>query len=203
MMRLKLKTAPTVEPVTLTEVKAQLRIDGTDEDTYLELLISAARDYIEQYTARALLNQTWYAYLDKFPTTREVIYLPKSPLSSVSSIKYTDNDGVTQTWGSSNYVVDAQTSSPARISLAYNTAWPTSVRPQANAVVIEFVAGYGATAASLPAGIRQAALILIAHWYENREAVVIGSTGSSVPMSCESLLSLHRIIEAPVYLDDN
>jgi uncharacterized phiE125 gp8 family phage protein len=191
-----------VEPVSLTEAKAQLRIDGTDEDTLIGMLIESARDYVETVTRRALINQTWYAYMDAFPSERDFLYLPKCPLSSVTSVKYTDTDSVLQTWGSSNYVVDAQTSSPGRISLAYNADWPTSVKPQANSIVIEYVAGYGATSASVPASIRQAVLLILAHWYENRESVALGAIATEIPMSAKSLLAANRIIEAPVYIYD-
>ncbi|MCU5775226.1 head-tail connector protein [Winslowiella arboricola] len=41
--------------------------------------------------------------------------------------------------------------------------------------------------------IRAAMLLLIGHWYSNREAVVIGQATSEVPFAVEALLQPYRI----------
>lgn len=41
--------------------------------------------------------------------------------------------------------------------------------------------------------IRAAMLLLIGHWYSNREAVVVGQAPSSVPFAVEALLQPHKI----------
>ncbi|MCK4385369.1 MAG: phage head-tail connector protein [candidate division Zixibacteria bacterium] len=83
-MRLKLKTAPAVEPVTLTEAKNQLRVDGAEDNALITALITTARQLAERDTKRAFITQTWKMYLDSVP---EEIEIPKPPLQSVESIK--------------------------------------------------------------------------------------------------------------------
>ncbi len=90
-MGLKLITGPTEEPVSLAEAKAQLREKTTDNDTEITSLIPRARQYVEDFTHRALITQTWELALDAFPAW--AICVPKAPLASVTSIQYVDVDG--------------------------------------------------------------------------------------------------------------
>ena len=83
-MRLKLKTAPAVEPVTLTEAKNQLRVDGAEDNALITALITTARQLAERDTKRVFITQTWKMYLDSAPAEIEI---PKPPLQSVESIK--------------------------------------------------------------------------------------------------------------------
>lgn len=41
---------------------------------------------------------------------------------------------------------------------------------------------------ALTKDVQQAILLLVGHWYTNREAVVVGAAPASVPMAVESLL---------------
>lgn len=50
-------TPPTVEPVTLTDAKAYMRVDFSDDDTLITNLISRARSLCETITARAWAPQ--------------------------------------------------------------------------------------------------------------------------------------------------
>src|SRR5512139_2288241 len=103
--RLKLITAPTVEPVTTAETKSHLRVDTTADDTLIGTLITAARQDSEEYLNRALVTQTWDLYMDGFPTTTK-IKVPLPPLQSITSIKYYDEDDVEATMTATDYIVD-------------------------------------------------------------------------------------------------
>jgi uncharacterized phiE125 gp8 family phage protein len=83
---LALKTAPAIDPITLTEIKAHCRIDISDDDTYLGTLIKAGTSYIEKLTGIRFVTQTWYYYLDSFPGC-DCIELPIGPVSGVA-VKY-------------------------------------------------------------------------------------------------------------------
>lgn len=190
-MALKLKTAPAVEPVTLTEAKAHLRVDGTDEDTFITSLIVAAREYCEKYSNRACITQTWYLWLDSFPCS-DSISLPLPPLQSVASIKYYDTDNAESTISNGDYFVDP-VSEPGRISLAYGKRWPGIVLRPVNGVCIEFVCGYG-LAVAVPQGIKQAILLLVGHWYGNREAAGAGSVSKEIEFAVSSLLGVDRVV---------
>lgn len=187
-------TAPTVEPITRAEAKAHSRVTVSDDDEYIDALIEATRDRIENHTKRALLTQTWRLTLDSFPLGRRDIILPWSPLQSVTSITYVDTDGNTQTWASSNYSVDTG-ATPGRVRLAYDVLYP-SIRHQPNAVTIIFVAGYGSAASALPAGIVHACKILCGHYYDNREPVVTGTIASPIPETWKALLGPYRVLGA-------
>lgn len=182
------RTTPTSETsllaTTVESVKQHLRVTHNDDDAYINLLIMAATAQVEVATNRQLINATYAYKIDDFP--RE-IELPKPPLSSVTSIAYIDTDGVSQTVSSSDYVVYT-TGVVGRIGLAYGSIWPIA-RNIPEAVTVTYVAGYGATPASVPASIKQAINLLVGHWYTNREAIDIDSMANLkvVPLAFKSL----------------
>lgn len=180
---LRIDTAPASEPVTLAEAKAHLRVDSSDEDALIGNLVKAAREYCELFTRRSFITTTWKLTLDKFPDTVE---LARSPAQSVTSIKYIDDDGVQQTFASASYLVDAE-SEPGRVTPVYGGSWP-SARSQMNAVEVTFKAGYGDAAASVPQSAKQAILMLVGHWFENRETTITGTIIAQVPMAVKALL---------------
>src|SRR5690606_32667448 len=88
---LELVVPPPVLPVSLEAAKAHLRVDTEDEDSLISDLISAATDYVENWTGRALVQQVWEAY---YPNFYPKIYLPKPPITEIESVYYKDADGV-------------------------------------------------------------------------------------------------------------
>lgn len=182
-MRLLLLTPPATEPVTLAEVKTRLRIDDATDDAGVTRLIAAATKYAESITRRAFVTQKWALTLDAFPCGS--ITLPLPPLQSVEEISYIDSAGATVVLPSTEYLVD-KNGMIGMIHRAYQKQWPTT-REQPMAVTIKFTAGYGA-AAAVPSDLASALMLLVAHWDQNREPVVVGTIVSSVPLSVESLL---------------
>jgi len=168
---IRVETAPTAEPVSVAELKANLRLNDTTWDaTVLPLLIEAARQAVENECNRALINTTFQQFYDEWPYSSEYPYieLVRAPVASVSSIKYIDTDGDEQTWTASNYRVDMW-SQPARVELAYAQSWP-AIRQIVNSITIEYVAGYGASSASVPDALRQAVLMLASDMFEHSES---------------------------------
>lgn len=182
--RFELDTAPTGEPVTLVEAKAHLRESSSDEDALITNLIKAARKRIEDETARQFVTATWKMHLDGFPSGD--IQIRKCPVVSVSSITYYDTNGDQQTWASSNYETDL-VNEPARIRPAYNVVYPSTRSHKLNAVTVTFVAGQ--SVASVDQRAKQAILVLLSHWWWNREAV--------------SELGMHEVPMAAHYLIDS
>ncbi len=168
----KVTTAPIAEPITLSDVKNHLKVDTTEDDTLIGVIIQAVREYVESYTGRALMEQTVQEYFDTFPSftasnPRGGIEIRFAPLKSLTFIKYKDSDDVTQTLTvDTDYTLD-NISEPPRIFPAYGQSWPT-VRDIPNAVWIEYQAGYTA-ASDVPAVIKQAMLLIIGKMYEQRE----------------------------------
>ena len=183
-MAISLVTAATTEPVTIQDLKDQLRIDENTEDTYLGGLLKAATRYVERVSDRQLINATWRLSLDEFPCWE--IRVPKPPLSSVSSITYVNSTGGNTTVASSDYTADTY-SEPGLITPVFNATWP-SPRYQNNAVTVTYVAGYGASQGSVPDTYKHAIKMLAGHWYENRESVLIGSISKELDFAVTNLI---------------
>jgi len=185
------------EPVSLSDMKLHLRVDGTGEDTVIAAYQKAARIYCEEYTGRAFINQTWRMRLDDFPTSYDNrfsygdIYLNRAPLSSVSSITYIDPDGVSQTLSTDIYEIDTD-SEVGLIRLKYNQSYP-AVRNHPQSVTVNYIIGYGATAASVPEHFIQAIKLLTGHFYEQREPVSFANNMYEVPFTVKALLDINKV----------
>lgn len=190
-MQYKVITPPTAEPITLAEAELHLRVDGDTEDNLISDLIKAAREYCEEFTRRALAEQTIEAYPDHFPYEGE-IELPRPPLQSVTSIKYKNSAGTeTNMTADTDYLVDVD-STVGRIVLPYGKSWPAFTPWPVHPIKIRYVAGYS-SADPIPKSIKQAMLLLVGHWYENREAVLKGTISKEIEIAVKALLSLHRV----------
>ena len=176
-------TAPVSEPVPIDDLRDHLRIDDS-EDIYVQTLARAAREWCEMFTRRQFVDATYQLTLDEFSDAME---LPRPPLDSVTSIAYIDEDGNSQILDSSIYSVDTGVE-PGLVRLAYNQSWP-AIRSTPNAVTITYIAGYGGPVA-VPAVCKHAIKLLVGHWYENREDVVVSDRVRviKVPTSVETLL---------------
>jgi hypothetical protein len=113
-------TAPSIEPVTLDEMRLFARIDTTADDALLSSLITASRTYCEAYTGRKFITQTWELGLDCFPNARfgfdvdrsdwyatipvfSVHFFPINPVLRINSVTYQDLTNTTQTLSPSIY----------------------------------------------------------------------------------------------------
>lgn len=181
-MRLSVDTAPTEEPVRLADLKTHCRIDTTDDDDWLIGARVLAREAVENDTGRALCTQTWDITYDDFPASSDTaIVLPLTPLSSVTSITYTDTNGDAQTWSADDYQVDNSSDSwPARIKPSYGETYPT-VYDEMSAVTVKIVCGYG-EAAVVPQWAKFAIQLAVGTLYEHREEVEAMPAGMRVEM---------------------
>jgi len=191
-MKLKLITAPNVEPMTLTEAKLFLRVDGITENDLITELITIAREYCENYQNRAYITQTWELALDCFPAV-DYIELPKGKLQSVTSVKYYDTTETETTFSSDNYHVDDY-NVVGKVVLAYSEIWPTTTLRTTNGVIIRYVVGYGDNASDVSVRVKQAMYMLIAHWYENREATGQRFVPKEIDFAVSALLTQDRIV---------
>lgn len=185
---LTLVTAPAAIAVSFEEAVNHLRIDEMEK--LVENLIAVATKHLDGrdgWLGRALVTQTWDLTLDAFP---DCIRVPLPPLQQVTSITYVDSNGASQTLAAENYTVSPR--EPALIYPAYGTSWP-STRCQRDAVTVRFTAGYGDAASDVPLPIRHALLLIIGHFYEHREAVMIGAAPMELPLAVDALLYPYRI----------
>jgi len=177
---LRLITAPATEPVSSAEAKLHLKVDGSTDDTLIAALISAARILCESFQGRGYITQTWELTLDAFPASP--FELPMAPLASVVSIKYKDADGTEYTVDSGDYVLDLS-SEPGRVALADGKSWPSVSLYPVGGVKIRYTVG----GASAPANVKQAILLTIGDWYEDRQA------GSDLSPAAKALLTVDRV----------
>ncbi|MCG7392558.1 head-tail connector protein [Microvirga sp. ACRRW] len=153
---------PAVEPITLPEMKAYLRIDHEAEDDLVAGLIKAARLMVEAASRRVLIEQRWRVFMDRWPTGGKVL-LPVGPLLSVDAIKVLDAAGTASEVEASSIDVDLMGDPPSII--AADAPHPGKPR---NGIEIELRAGFGTSPDAVPATLKLAIKILVAHWFENR-----------------------------------
>jgi uncharacterized phiE125 gp8 family phage protein len=211
----RLITPPAVEPVTLDLAKQQCRVDYPEDDLLIQTYIVAARQYAEKYTNRAFFTQQWELSRDHFPLPRFqttltpeqrydwpffgsawdyfAIRLPKPKCISVDSVTYLDLTATKQTLDPSTYYVDTS-SEPARLVPAQNLFWPYTQQYLPGSIKITFTTGSygdGANVNNCPQTIMLAMLLLIGHWYKNRETSTELNL-KNIPLGVGELLDIHK-----------
>lgn len=185
----KIKTQPTLEPVTVSEFADHARIDGDDEALLANGMLIRARQCVESDSGVTLMPTVWQGLWDRFPCGDEPseLRLMRGPVSAIASIQYVDAAGATQSW--TDYRADIYRT-PARITPVFGGAYPTA-QEIVNAVIVEFTAGY-ASSSAVPQIAKGAIFLLAAHWFRNRESTVIGSITKEIELSYRSLVdALH------------
>lgn len=165
--QIRLVTGPAVEPVSLSEAKIDLRVDHDDDDTLIAALITAARMEAEGLARRSFVNQTLDLSLTNWPADG-CIRLPLPPVASVTSITYYKEDNTSATMSSSDYITVTDVD-PAVITLGLNKTWPSDALRPVAPIRVRYVAGYGATAASVPERYRALIRSLVLVRYESRD----------------------------------
>lgn len=185
-MHSELLTPPGSEPVSLEEAKLHLRVRHDSEDTRIEGLITAARQYAEEFTRTVFITQTWRVTLDTFPSGK--LYLPKLPLQAVTEVEYTDGFGNDQAL--TGFLTTKHPMRPYIIP-AYAAEWPTA-RDSEGAVRVTSTAGYG-EAEDVPGPIKQAILARVeADYYR------IPDQAKYLREAAKSQLTMYRVPTVPL-----
>ena len=195
--------APAAEPVALADAKTWLRVDTDDEDAAIAALVVAARQTVEAATRRLLVTQTWRIALDRWPfaggsdgSLGSLAVPPRpavmelrialAPLQSIAAARVYDSGGQPQALQSTLWRL---LGAPDEARLVF-AAPPPNPGVTAGGVEIDAIVGYGAES-DVPAALRQAILMLVANWYENRGDVdAVGS--ASVPKPVAALIAPYR-----------
>lgn len=183
-----LLSGPAVEPVSLDEAKAFLRVEHDDDDDVIAALIAGARVHVEAQTRRALIVQSWRLVRDAWPADGRVPIMPV-PLREITAARVYRLDGTTQALDVSGLAVDAS----AVPAVAAFDAPPAPGRV-VGGVELDIEVGYGEAADDVPADLRQAIRLLVAHWYENRGLIALGQPVSVLPASVAAILSPYRAL---------
>jgi len=189
------QTAPAVEPVTLSEAKAHLRVDTATDDAYISSLITAAREWCEQYLDSTLVHTQWVMRFDRFPPDGTMdIELPRPPMATAGTttavaLTFTFENGTTATYSTASFRVDRD-GVPGTVKTLYGQTWPPHLQDD-NAISVTWWGGYGASGTSVPAAIRHAMLMLVGMWYERRMAAD-SMSGNEIPFGVQSLLDSQK-----------
>lgn len=178
-------TPPAVEPISLAEAKAHLRVSHADEDQLIGTLINSAGRIVEARSGLLLIQQTWKCYLDGWPEAG-IIGLPLSPVSAIADLAVYGEDNIAAVIDPAHYFADTA-SRPARLVMRGSRAWARPGRV-ANGIAITLTVGFGVASAAVPAPLRQAILVLIAHWYEHRG----NANPPAIPLTFASLIAPYR-----------
>lgn len=197
---------PIADLVTLEEAKLHLRIIDTiatdvppedpegepttitshPDDDYIKELIATAVEWGEAFQNRSWITRAITVYLDGWPSVP--FYLPMPPIESITSISYFAPDGTETAIDPSTYWLTPD----GALSLSEGKIWPSDTLRSTSGVKIVYKAGYGDTADAVPKRCRQAVLLMVGHWYENRENVVVDATANQIPDAAQMLLYQER-----------
>jgi uncharacterized phiE125 gp8 family phage protein len=176
---------PTVEPVSLAEVKLQRKWSSASLDTLFNLWIGASRQEFEEQTGIQINTAMWDYYMDAFPQFIDraddlQIEVPRPPLQSVVSVSYRDDNGDWQDFSDSTISPSfdpfeslANTSVAirrGRVSLKPGYAWPT-VADRPKSVRVRFLAGFGDAASDVPDLIRNTILLMVGTSHRYSESI--------------------------------
>ena len=191
-------TPPAIEPVSLAEQKAWLRVDDASEDDIIAALVTSARVLVEKATRLCLITQTWRFTLDGWPRStadrgprwlnRVEVRLPLSPFQSVAAVRVLDALGDARDVAAAEYVV-APAFDAARIRMIGD---PPTPGVSMGGISIDVVAGYGDVSAAVPEPLRLAIKMLAARWHENRGDIETDAAADRLPQPVGALVAPFR-----------
>lgn len=195
-MNLRKTAAPASEPVTLEQVKDHCEVDYNDKNDLLTSFRDSAVALVEKRAGIALVRQDYRLELTCWPYLP--IEFPISPVRDVTAVKYIDEVGGEQSISAADYrwIVEK---GRAKLWFLSGFGRPSLQRERPDSIRIEFEAGYddpnetgGGDDPELafPPQARNIVLMLTSFWFNNRDAVVVGSGEPKIlPMGVEALLS--------------
>lgn len=198
-------TEPALEPVTLADAKAHAIIDdsvGTEDDDLITSFIVAARLHVEKTTGKALITRTMTMVLDRWSATAGSPYAPggtleikRGPFQSVTKVETINEDGDATVWAADNYYSNPNNGRGVLCPKG-QSYFPTPTRA-VGGIRVEFTAGYGGAESDVPESLTLAIKMLVAHWYEHREAVAVDkdarpAISAGVPHGFDALVSQYK-----------
>lgn len=181
--------APLQPAVTLAEAKRHLRVLHDDEDDLIGELSWVATEAVQDMTGRQLIEATWRQ--DQAGASgRDLVRLERVPVLRLVGVSYKNaaEETVTPTpWDWQEIGADEKWFVQPTVGFA----WPDAA-PVVDALQITYVAGYGPDPADVPAPLRHAVLMMLAHFYQRREAVTEGVRVAETPLAVQHIVDLYR-----------
>lgn len=174
------------EPITLSELRKHLRIEHNEEDSYLSLLIGAARSVAENVIDGIIADRSFSLTLDEFPSQ---IIIPSRPVDPASiEISYLDKEGNRQIFSNFDYVSDLYLTS---VYPDYNVSWPETEAGY-NKVTVTFTSGFASYYGQMPKAVKHAVLMIAGTLYDQREDHTAQIKLHEVPTSSHMLLMPYK-----------
>lgn len=218
--RAKVTVQPTTTPISVDDLKAQIRRgDGsyTIDDDLLSLYVGAATEQAQDYMNRKFIDQEITLFLDSLPVdsfnslswwsgtrrgserqfrnnNNDFLEIPWPPTVSITEISTFNDDNDETTYAASNYILDnADDDMFARVIFNLNATFPTNMRNR-NAIKIVYRVGYGTDSDDVPADIRAGIAMIGAYLYRNRgdcnECDCVAASGGKSFLDGKSVYSL-------------
>ena len=177
---------PATKVVSVTDIKAQLRIDSSDEDTLLGYYIDAATDMAENYCNRHFITHQYKLYFNEQVNKASLIF-PNCTLEEAGSnkpVNWIDANDAAQS--SDKAYIDAF-SNPSLVYLSSDFPNTTLKDNAANTFYFWFNTVYGTASADVPEAIKQAIKLIVADMYYFRE-----DRKRQFPMASQLLLQPYK-----------
>lgn len=185
MSSLTVQTAPAKLPVTIEQAMEYVRLQDDADRNELNWLVGLARDMFENSTGRVLITTTFDLTMSAF---EDALRLPRIPVQSIEEIAYYDTDNVEQTLTVGDYTILEADDWRARVHRQYTESWPATYnRP--DAVRVQFRAGYGDDESDVDKRCQLAVLVLVSHYWVNRDTVITGTIATELPWMLKSMLN--------------
>ena len=208
----------TVElPITLAEIKQHLIVEHDEDDALITRYLIAAMDYAEPRTELSTRVKRYRVLGRCWPC--DGVLLPHGPVRRVESVTYLDSENELQTLAADTFGIYQHYGQQV---LEFHDIPPSVGSHRRDAVSVQYLAGYGTLAdevadsygfpytlpfvlgdagmnviqanARIPERIKQAIFMLVGHWYENRETVVVGTISGPLAVAADDLLHSARVM---------
>lgn len=176
-------TPPVVEPLTLAEIRAHLRLDSEEEGGLLLALATVAREHLERETGLVLAARDFRFCLDDWPEDG-ILTIARGPVRAVTAVTVYDGKGEPQVVDLDGHLLDEQ-SRPARLWLRETPAPGRAM----NGIEVEFSAGFGESGADVPETLKRAMLLHIGAMFACRGVVGVEAQPAVVPPGYDRLIA--------------
>ncbi len=172
--------------------KAHLRLGsgfGPDDtqDAVLASFLRAAIAAVEARTGKILLQREFSTTVSEWRSD-EMFVMPAAPVADVTAVERVSRDGQRSVVSSAVYWLERDSQTP-KLRATGSTLPPV---PANGSVVITFMAGFAPDWGGVPADLRQAVLMLAAHYYEYRHDT--GLSNGCMPFGVSSLIERFKHI---------